>query len=202
MILLRKASMPAMLAAALALGAMGDGAQAKGRGHRPPAPGQFDYYVLSLSWVPGFCATKSDPAECNKGLTFALHGLWPQFNGGGYPSNCSKAALSAADVQTYQGIYADPALIRHEWAKHGTCSGLAPGAYFTLSSADAKAVRLPAAYGPKARVTAAQAQAVKAAFVSANPGLPADGIATVTAQGVLTEVDICLTKAGAFQSCR
>ena len=34
----------------------------------PRAPGTFDYYVLSLTWVPGFCATRNDPLECGRGL--------------------------------------------------------------------------------------------------------------------------------------
>ena len=202
MSLFRKIRAALALAAGLALAAAGGAARAA-HDLGPKPPGQFDYYVLSLSSVPGFCATnKSAPAECKRGLTFALHGLWPQDNGGGYPTDCSKVALTPADIQTYQGVYADPSLIKHEWPKHGTCSGLAPAAYFTLSSADVQKVKLPDAYGPKTVIKPAQAKAVKAAFVAANPGLPADGINTVVVKGVVTEVDICMTKDGAFQACK
>ena len=44
-------------------------------GGRPPK--SFDYYVLALTWVPGFCAGHGSDQECSKGLGFALHGLWP-----------------------------------------------------------------------------------------------------------------------------
>lgn len=168
----------------------------------PRPPGQFDYYVLSLSWAPGFCAINTkDPNECNKGLTFALHGLWPQLEGGSYPTNCSHVALSAADRATYSRLYASESLIDHEWPKHGTCSGLAPADYFKLSGADVKRVVLPSAYGPHTVLKAKDIRAVKAAFIAANPDLPAAGFTAVATRGVLTEVDICLTKAGAFRPC-
>src|SRR4051812_19830847 len=50
------------------------------------AAASFDYYVLSLSWAPGFCANPSNasanPKECAPGthLGFIVHGLWPETN--------------------------------------------------------------------------------------------------------------------------
>lgn len=177
-------------------------ADARGRdiGSRPA--GQFDDYVLSLSWVPGFCAIHGLRAlECGKKLGFALHGLWPQLTGGDYPTNCSTATLSPGEIQRYQGLYADHSLIAHEWRKHGTCSGLAPAAYFGLTARDTHRVRIPAAYGPGAILRAADAKAVKLAFITANPGLSAGAVTTITTKGMLLEVDICLTKIGDFRSC-
>src|SRR5215471_6671258 len=98
-------------------------------GKKPP--GQFDYYVLALTWVPGFCATNhKTPGECHKGLTFALHGLWPQLDGGNWPSNCGTVMLSASDKQASKGVFADDSMVQHEWSKHGTCSGLKASDYF------------------------------------------------------------------------
>ena len=57
-------------------------------------PGSFDYYILALTWVPGFCAGHGSDQECSKGLGFALHGLWPQFENGSYPTFCSNAPLT------------------------------------------------------------------------------------------------------------
>ncbi len=64
------------------------------RHHHKKSPdaqaGQFDYYLLSLSWAPTYCLTHADDgAECSsKGYGFVLHGLWPQYDAGGYPENC------------------------------------------------------------------------------------------------------------------
>src|ERR1700761_3762666 len=55
------------------------------------APGHFDYYLLALSWAPSYCVVHpGDRDECQgRGYGFVLHGLWPQFNNGGYPQTCS-----------------------------------------------------------------------------------------------------------------
>src|SRR6202000_516739 len=60
---------------------------------RQNTPGQFDYYVLSLSWSPSFCAEaedrgsrgRSQAAQCGgRPFSFVVHGLWPQYEHG-YP---------------------------------------------------------------------------------------------------------------------
>ncbi|NJL42628.1 MAG: hypothetical protein HC935_03095 [Pseudanabaena sp. SU_2_4] len=45
-------------------------------------PGKFDYYVLSLSWSPEYCASTSnpDPNQCSqRRYSLVVHGLWPQY---------------------------------------------------------------------------------------------------------------------------
>jgi len=165
-------------------------------------PGQFAYYVLALSSEPGFCAAHPKPSqECVAPQGFALHGLWPQLSLNSYPTFCSKVALSA-DVQArYASIYADPTLIAHEWPKHGTCSGLAPEAYFALSQADATHVVIPAAYRGGAVTRAGDQAALQAALIAANPGLDAAELHIETEAGVVTGITICLTKAGGFTRC-
>ena len=67
--------------------------------HGAAVAGQFDYYLLSLSWSPTYCLTHgTDRDQCgSKGYGFVLHGLWPQYSGGGYPENCATdAPLDAA----------------------------------------------------------------------------------------------------------
>jgi ribonuclease T2 len=191
------------LGVALALAAaIGSPAAAAGHDVGKKPPGQFDYYVLSLSWVPGFCATNhKTPAECHKGLAFALHGLWPQLNGGNWPSNCSTAPLSAADKQAAQGVFADDSMAPHEWSKHGTCSGLQPAAYFGLATTMRQDVKIPPAYTSKTVLKSKDATAVIQSFGAANTGLTAAGMTTVSTKGVITEVDVCLTKTGAFRVC-
>ena len=52
---------------------------AQAQGERP---GDFDYYVMALSWSANWCAVTGDgrhDPQCaaSRGLTFTLHGLWP-----------------------------------------------------------------------------------------------------------------------------
>src|SRR5260370_8123968 len=52
--------------------------------------GQFDYYVLSLSWSPSFCAAAAERgrgragnAQCGaRPYSFAVPALWPQYHNG------------------------------------------------------------------------------------------------------------------------
>ena len=57
--------------------------------------GQFDYYLLALSWAPNYCAghPSDHSSECRIGghTAFVLHGLWPQANSGPPPMSCSTA---------------------------------------------------------------------------------------------------------------
>jgi ribonuclease T2 len=51
---------------------------------RQNEPGQFDYYVLSLSWSPSFCEASGERGappqqQCGaRAYSFVVHGLWPQ----------------------------------------------------------------------------------------------------------------------------
>src|ERR1700754_489390 len=50
--------------------------------HAGDRPGDFDLYVLSLSWSPDYCAShRNDVTQCGADQHFGLvvHGLWPQF---------------------------------------------------------------------------------------------------------------------------
>lgn len=57
------------------------------------APGEFDYYVLVLSWTPSYCeregrARQDRRCDAPQPRAFTLHGLWPQFEKG-WPENCA-----------------------------------------------------------------------------------------------------------------
>ena len=55
--------------------------------------GQYDYFLLSLSWSPSYCLIhQEDRIQCSRGFGFVLHGLWPQNADGGYPENCAPDA--------------------------------------------------------------------------------------------------------------
>ena len=59
---------------------------------RDNRPGNFDYFVLSLSWSPTYCDGpdgRGDTQQCSPGKRFAfvVHGLWPQYREG-WPESC------------------------------------------------------------------------------------------------------------------
>ena len=78
-----------LLAFAVIIGLAASG-PASAQDQRQNAPGEFDFYVLSLSWSPSFCEEASErgsggrsQAQCG-GLpfSFVVHGLWPQYEHG------------------------------------------------------------------------------------------------------------------------
>ncbi|CAH1665148.1 MAG: ribonuclease T2 [Chelatococcus sp.] len=182
---------------------------AQGAGERRGAPpGQFDFYVLALSWSPGFCELNASPDrydQCRNGskLGFVVHGLWPQYTQG-FPTTCSATAVqpTRAAIATTTGLYPDEGLARYQWRKHGTCSGLSPTDYFAAVRRAREAVVIPPA------ITSMQSDAtwtpldLERAFVAANPGLRTDMMSVACRRGTLSEVRICFSKdLRSFQTC-
>lgn len=167
-------------------------------GFRGGAPSKdFDFYVLALSWSPGFCDSVGgarDQCEPGKGLGFVVHGLWPQYERG-FPSDCdgprnpSRIALERAG-----GLFPDERLARYEWRKHGTCSGKSPSDYFADVVRAREAVAIPA---PLVRPTRDQTFTpidIERAFYGANPRLRPGMMAVACRRNTLEEVRICLSK--------
>src|ERR1700676_4796019 len=71
---------------------------ASAQDRRQNAPGEFDFYVLSLSWSPSFCEEASErgnegrsQVQCGgRPFSFVVHGLWPQYEHG-FPDYCVRA---------------------------------------------------------------------------------------------------------------
>lgn len=166
------------------------------------APGQFDYYAVSLSWSPSFCATHRDPAQCGRGLGFVLHGLWPQYERG-FPAQCSREKLPDAVRESYAAIFPSPKLIGHEWDQHGTCSGLDPAAYFKLSSSLKDKLAIPKPYQQAVAPVRATPGEFVQLFRAANPGTPVDSVLPFCGDGgrFLREVHACFTREGAARTC-
>ena len=175
---------------------------------RRGAPGDFDFYVLALSWSPGFCALEGDrrglgQCEPGSGLGFVVHGLWPQYERG-YPSDCDpfdrsppRSALQEAD-----GVFPDERLARYEWRKHGTCSGKSPSDYFRDARRARDRIRVPERFRAAFGGGALRAIEIERAFAEANPGLRPDMMSVVCRRGVLQEVRICLERdLRAFRRC-
>ena len=154
-------------------------------------PGVFDFYLLNLSWSPEFCATHPDKPECAARLGFVLHGLWPQNNDGSYPENCSDAT-GPADPSAYRDLYPDAGLLRHEWATHGTCSGLAPDAFFSQARAAVHAIQIPPSLSALNSQTASSPDEILSQFAQANPSTPRESLALSCGNNYLTAVEVCL----------
>jgi ribonuclease T2 len=170
-------------------------------------PGSFDYYLLSLSWSPAHCAEageRGDPTQCGLGRRFGfiVHGLWPQHQDGGYPVQCARGRdVPQTVLDSTLPVMPSASLIRHQWRKHGTCSGLPVADYFAKTRAAYAAVKIPTSLQRPAGRLSVPVREVERLFVEANPGLGADGIAMVCRKRVLTEVRLCLDKDLAFTAC-
>lgn len=159
----------------------------------------FDFHVLSLSWSPGFCATqagRNEPLQCGpeRRFAFVLHGLWPQFEKGGWPEDCSTAKVSGELVDSMLAIMPSPKLVRHEWEKHGTCSGLPPEGYFDEATKAFSSVRIPAQYQAPQRQISVDPVQLHQEFAEANPGIGAEGFVVLCSGNgrYLQEVRACL----------
>jgi ribonuclease T2 len=160
----------------------------------------FDFYVLALSWSPGFCKTPAAPragSQCDSGagLGFVVHGLWPQYEHG-YPEDCPFGARSPSRfaLKGAAGLYPSEGLARYEWRKHGVCSGKSPTDYFNDVRRAREAIVVPA---PFQNATADQRWTsidIERAFLAANARLRPGMIGVACRQGVLQEVRVCLSK--------
>lgn len=126
-------------------------------------PGEFDSFVLSLQWSAAFCETRPNLPECGdrdpdrfSARNLTLHGLWPEKSGDtahkyGYcgvddatraldraPTWCRLPALGLTRATSARLASVMPAaascLDKHEWIKHGTCSGFSSEDYFVRSA--------------------------------------------------------------------
>jgi ribonuclease T2 len=193
--------------AVTALCALAAPAQAQERRGGPP--GDFDFYVLALSWSPSFCSggggMDRGAAQCEpgRGQGFVVHGLWPQFTRG-FPSECGMAsrAPSRIAMEGARGVFPDEGLARYEWRKHGTCSGLSPSDYFSAVRRARDAVKIPKPFAEPRSNQRWTTLDLERAFVAINPGLRVDEMAVACKSGALQEIRICFSKdLREFQPC-
>jgi len=161
-------------------------------------PGQFDFYVLSLSWSPSYCeaiGTKRAEPQCSRPFGFVVHGLWPQFEHG-YPSDCADAngRLPEPLIKAQLDIFPAAGLVVHEWKKHGSCAGLEPAAYFAAVHKAFAGIVIPTTltHIDKPQVSA-PADIIKD-FSAANSGLTAASVTVACNRQRLEEIRICLNK--------
>ncbi|KAI3900691.1 hypothetical protein MKW98_009301 [Papaver atlanticum] len=98
----------------------------------------FDFFYFVQSWPGSYCDTKRGccfPSTGKPRADFGIHGLWPNYKDGSYPSSCDRDSLYDPsmlsdlkwDLQKNWPTLACPsgngdAFWGHEWNKHGTCS--------------------------------------------------------------------------------
>ncbi len=109
--------------------------------------------------------------------------------------------LDRGIVSSILDLMPAPHLIFNEWDKHGTCSGLAPRAYFETIRKARAAVKIPPEYINLQEPLSVTPAAVEEAFETANPGLSPNGMAIGCDKKRLTEVRICLSKELQFRDC-
>jgi ribonuclease T2 len=198
---------PAAVAAALFFTVA---APAAAQDNQQGTPGQFDFYVLSLSWSPSFCAGaaerhngQSSGMQCGaRPYSFVVHGLWPQYEKG-FPEYCQQPSprLYRGIVSSMLDLMPAPHLIYNEWDKHGTCSGLSANNYFETIRKARAAITIPPDYAALQQPLTVAPGAVQDAFIKANAGLTPAAIAVDCDKKRLTEIRICLSKDLKFHDC-
>lgn len=162
--------------------------------------GDFDYYVLSLSWSPNWCALEGDERgspQCEKGSGFGwvLHGLWPQYENG-WPSYCrtSERNPSRADTSAQADLYGSSGSAWHQWNKHGRCTGLSSADFYALSKTAYDRINRPEIFRKLSAPVKLPASVVEAAFLEDNPRLSHDQITITCKRNQIQEARICLTR--------
>src|SRR6266567_1561277 len=194
-----------------ALASVADGSTASAQDRRQNAPGEFDFYVLSLSWSPSFCEAasergnsgRSQQAQCGgRPFSFVVHGLWPQYESG-FPEYCQRPAsrLERNIMTSMLDLMPAPGLIFNEWDKHGTCSGLGERAYFETIRKARAAVKIPEEFLQLSEPKTIAPGDLEEAIIKANPGLSSSAISVTCDSRRLSEVRVCLSKDLQFRSC-
>lgn len=178
------------LGAALAPPALADG----------EAAGDFDYYVMALSWSSNWCAlegdSRNDPqCDSGRGTTWVLHGLWPQYEDG-WPSYCRTVERDPTRSETaaMADVFGGAGSAFYQWKKHGRCSGLSSRAFYQTAREAFSSVTLPPVFDQLTKDVRLPASVVEDAFLESNPAINRDQITITCDDGMIQEARICLTK--------
>ncbi|PON75166.1 Ribonuclease T2-like [Parasponia andersonii] len=97
---------------------------------------EFDYFALALQWPATYCRRSShcctSNACCrgsNAPTEFTIHGLWPDYNDGSWPSCCTQKRFNEKEISTlldalekyWPSLSCSSSSTCHG-EKHGTCS--------------------------------------------------------------------------------
>ncbi len=169
--------------------------------------GDFDYYVMALSWSATWCATtgdaRDDPqCDAGRGIDFVLHGLWPQYEDG-WPSFCRTTARDPSRGQTavMADLFGGAGAAFYQWKKHGRCSGLNAVDYYLTANRAKASITIPEVFRGLNRDIRLPASVVEDAFLEVNPALTPAAITITCDEGRIDEVRICLTRELAPRDC-
>lgn len=178
--------------------------------------GDFDYYVMALSWSPSWCELEgdrkgSDQCHPRHDFGFTLHGLWPQ-NERGWPSFCRTSQRDPSKSQSNRmaDIMGSSGLAWYQWKKHGRCSGLSAARYYEISRRAYESINRPTILRQIDQTLNIPPRVIEDAFLEQNPEFTRDGITVTCKSGFIQEVRICLSKdltprdcgADVVQDCR
>lgn len=162
--------------------------------------GEFDYYVLALSWSPNWCALEGDARnspQCHPRHDhgWTVHGLWPQYHRG-WPDFCptNEPFPTRRLQEDMTDIMGTTGLVKHQWRKHGVCSGLSASAYFELTREAYETITRPDLLRRLTKPVEVPASVIEEAFLKENPQLDADGLTITCKSGHIQEARICLSK--------
>jgi len=175
---------------------------------RSEATAEFAYYMLVLSYAPDFCALSSDdkdPRECGTGrrFGFVVPGLWPQSESTRGPEYCSPSRPVFQDIieSTLKYIPTE-SLIQHEWAAHGTCSGLSAQDYFAALRKARDSLSIPTEINEASEEWQVSPDELESKLASANPRFPKSAFRTYYYRdGELGEVRVCMNKDLSPRAC-
>jgi len=167
--------------------------------------GDFDYYVLALSWSPNWCALEGearDAEQCDRDFGWIVHGLWPQYEDG-WPAYCPTSARSPSRSQTaaQADLFGAGGAAWYQWKKHGVCSGLEADDYYRLAREAFARVNRPEVLRKLDRAVKLPAAVIEEAFLQANPAWTADMVTITCKSGHIQEARICLTRSLEPRAC-
>lgn len=136
-------------------------------------------------------------AECApaKQIGFIVHGFWPEAVSGKNPEFCGRAdRVPQSSIKVALPLMLSASLIQHEWAAHGTCSGLNPYDYFTAMLQARSSVQIPVQLNSSPDPLNLSPSEIGAQFAAANGGFPKDAFRVACLRGMLEEVRVCFDK--------
>ncbi len=158
------------------------------------------YLVLALSWTPSWCAAEGaargdQRCDAGSGAGWLVHGLWPQHKGGGWPEFCDTdhPAPARPALQGMVDIMGSAGLARHQWAKHGSCTGLDAEGYFAQTRTAFNGLTFPQTIRAQAQPQNLAPDTLLAEFRRANPQFGQESVTLTCPSGMAQELRLCLT---------